>query len=128
MRQGFPRTRQFRAVSDAGKNSPSLTTYDRRCKRRRSARVAHRYRGWRRGRRSPGNAIEIKKLQHIGHRCIPVRQMRPGNKPVFDKLNHRGVVYRCVRNVMPEREWRDDDVRQTKPELRCESIFCCCVG
>src|ERR1700686_817559 len=80
--------------------------------RRRSNRTG--WCGW----RSPRHVIEIEKLQQIGLRGIAGSQMGGGaDKSVLDKLDHRRVVHRGVRNIVPARKRRHDHVRQAKAKL-----------
>lgn len=44
-------------------------------------------------------------------------------KPVLDKLDHRRVVHRRVRNIMAPGERRDNHVWQPEAKLRGEALY-----
>ena len=68
--------------------------------------------GRRSRRRSPWNIVEVEEVQQVGLRGIAGSQVRGGtDKPVLDKLDHRRMIHRNVRNIVPPGERRDDHVR-----------------
>ena len=94
----------------------------RRCARVRAKRLV-RNRGRRSWRRGPWNVRKIEELQQVWLRRIAVSQVLVvADKPVLDEPNHRCVIHRRVRNIMPPRERRDDDVGQAESQLRGKSI------
>ena len=78
---------------------------------------------WRSRRVNPWDAIKVKELQQVWLCGIAGSQMRAtADKPVLNKLDYRCVVHRCVRNIVPSRERRDDYVWQAETELCCKSL------
>src|ERR1700722_1550595 len=80
------------------------------------------------GRSGPGHGIEIEKFQQVGLRGIAGSQLGgASDKAVLHKLDDCRVVHRCVRNIMPTREGRDDHVGQPESKLRGEALHGWCV-
>ena len=44
------------------------------------------------------------------------------DKSVLDKLDHRGVIHGRVRNIVPPRERRDDEIGHAETKLRRKSL------
>ena len=89
---------------------------------RRRARAARP--SWRQRRIRPGHRIEVKEVQQI--RLGRVSRRKVGirtNKPALHKFDHGRVIHWDMRHIMPTRERRDHDVRDTKPQLRREPLL-----
>ena len=89
---------------------------------RRRARAARP--SWRQRRIRPGHRIEVKEVQQI--RLGRVSRRKVGirtNKPALHKFDHGRVIHWDMRHIVPTRERRDHDVRDTKPQLRREPLL-----
>jgi len=74
-----------------------------------------RHRDRRRGRRRPWGIGEIEEIEHVGLRGIMRRQVRgTPDEPVLDEFDYGSVVHGDMRNVVPARKWRDNNVGHTE--------------
>ena len=75
--------------------------------------------------RGPGLIGEVEEIEQVGLRGIACCQMSgAAEKAGFHEFNDGGMVHRDVRDIVPTRIGRDNDIRHPEAKLGSEALHC----